>query len=502
VIDYSRLTTKDLMALELEMRKRGLKESPPISDPFAQFIPKPQEGPQTMAMNSSADVIFFGGAAGGGKTTWALAYPLWQGAHLIPGYTGIYFRRSLTEATAPGGLAQAMAEMYFKVGARTTKKPIQAVWKSGSMLQIRQMATDADKLAMQGAEVGLVVWDELTHFDQEHFWFMFSRNRSTATGGPRRILATMNPDPDSWVREMVAWWIDPFTGYAIPERSGVVRYFFRAEDEDGVGSILIWGDTREEIVESHNMPDGSPIDPATICSFTFIASSLSDNKILEEKDPSYRRKLELMPRVERERMLHGNWNIRAGGGDFFKREQFGMVESYPHNLVKVVRRWDLAGTENKNKLNSSPDWTVGIKMGVSNQGVIYVLDVIRLQSRPYEVKQKIIQTAIADGKQCMVVIPEDPGAAGKSVAADYIRALIGFVVKAKRETGEKTTRARVASSQVAAGNVFLVRGQWNEAFIRELEAFPMSPKDDQVDAFDVEELADWMPPWDVFSEVI
>lgn len=70
---------------------------------------------------------------------------------------------------------------------------------------------------------------------------MMSRNRSTCGVRPY-IRATCNPDADSWVAELIAWWIDQDTGYPIPERSGRIRYFIRYDDK------MIWGDTRQELV--------------------------------------------------------------------------------------------------------------------------------------------------------------------------------------------------------------------------------------------------------------
>ena len=57
------------------------------------------------------------------------------------------------------------------------------------------------------------------------------------------------------------------------------------------------------------------------------------------------------------------------------------------------------------------------------------------------------------------------------------------MVRVSPETGDKATRAAPAASQVNVGNVALVRGSWNAAFVEELRDFPTGRKDDQVDAF-------------------
>jgi predicted phage terminase large subunit-like protein len=80
------------------------------------------------------------------------------------------------------------------------------------------------------------------------------------------------------------------------------------------------------------------------------------------------------------------------------------------------------------------------------------------------------------------VLEQDPGQAGVAEVDYYIRALAGYAVRANVVTKNKETRARPVSAQAEAGNVKLVRGPWNEAFLRELENFPEGTHDDQVDA--------------------
>ncbi|OUJ08373.1 phage terminase large subunit, partial [Acetobacter sp. DsW_059] len=91
-------------------------------------------------------------------------------------------------------------------------------------------------------------------------------------------------------------------------------------------------------------------------------------------------------------------------------------------------------------------------------------------------------TASQDGPQIEIILPQDPGQAGKSQAEYLIRKLAGYRVKAVRETGDKATRAAPFASQVNAGNVFLVKAPWNRTFIDELTSFPAGAHDDQVDA--------------------
>lgn len=95
----------------------------------------------------------------------------------------------------------------------------------------------------------------------------------------------------------------------------------------------------------------------------------------------------------------------------------------------------------------------------------------------------ILTTATQDGSDVTLRIPQDPGAAGKAYAQTMIRLLAGYPVKAVAPTGDKATRATPAAAQAEAGNVRLLRGEWNEAFMDELCTFPAGAHDDQVDAF-------------------
>ena len=76
----------------------------------------------------------------------------------------------------------------------------------------------------------------------------------------------------------------------------------------------------------------------------------------------------------------------------------------------------------------------------------------------------------------------EPGSGGKESVEATIRALAGFLVYADRVTGSKEVRAQPFAAQVQAGNVWLLAGTWQAAFLDELESFPSGKWKDQVDA--------------------
>lgn len=168
---------------------------------------------------------------------------------------------------------------------------------------------------------------------------------------------------------------------------------------------------------------------------------------------------------------------RSGG--MFQRSDFEIVEAVPAG-GRVVRAWDFAAS--KEKPGTQPDWSVGLRMRRVN-GVFYVEQVERGRWTPAEVERRLKNTATADGVPVAIRMPQDPGAAGKSDAATKVKLLAGFNVKVETVTGDKATRARPASAQAEAGNVKILRGDWNEAFLDEICTFPNGQFDDQVDAF-------------------
>ena len=106
----------------------------------------------------------------------------------------------------------------------------------------------------------------------------------------------------------------------------------------------------------------------------------------------------------------------------------------------------------------------------------------RLRGTPAAVEALILSTASQDGTGIAIRLPQDPGQAGKAQAATLVRKLAGYEVKAAPVTGDKVSRAGPASAQAEAGNIRLVRGDWNDDFLDELEAFPTGRHDDWVDA--------------------
>jgi predicted phage terminase large subunit-like protein len=164
----------------------------------------------------------------------------------------------------------------------------------------------------------------------------------------------------------------------------------------------------------------------------------------------------------------------------FKREWFANPVKFAPEGLQLVRSWDLASASDT---NADPDFSVGLLMGLHPQtDLLYIIDVIRGRWSPTELENKIKATARWDGEETRIRIPQDPGQAGKFQAAYLAGQLRGYPVSTEREEGDKERRADPFAAQCEHGFVKLVAGDWNQAFVNELCAFPNGAHDDQVDA--------------------
>lgn len=437
-----------------------------VTTPEQARILRPNAGPQETFLSTRADIALYGGTAGAGKSFATVLDPL-RHVHR-PGFTAIVLRREATRLVGGGSLWSESQGVYPSTGAKSRESPaLEWTWPSGARLEMRHLQYEKDVHAHQGKQYAAIYFDEVCEFSGPQFWFMLSRLRTTCGIRPY-VRATCNPDPDSFVRKLIDWWIGP-EGLPIRERSGVLRWFVRDGDD------LVWFDTRDQAMA--RFQDREPM------SLTFIAASLSDNP---QGDPTYGDRLRMLPRVERERLLYGNWDVRALAGDYFKRRWWRIAE--PHDdvvssVTRWVRGWDLAATE-ATESNRDPDWTAGVKAGITRGGSLVIADVERFRGTPGAVEQALLRIAEQDGRNCTVGLWQDPGQAGKAQVA-HLASLCrsrGFALDSETATQNKEAYAKIWSPHVERGEVYLVRGPWNDALINEAEAFPGPGHDDQVDA--------------------
>ncbi len=441
---------------------------------------RPQEV-QELALSSSADVVFYGGGAGGGKT-WELLYePI---RHLDnPKFGAVIFRREMPQITNEGGLWDQSKELYPLLGGVPVKSPkMQYKFLSGAKITFSHLQHDKTVESYDGSQVPLFLWDELQHFTRYQFFYIMTRNRSLCGVKPY-IRAGMNPTPpdhpvSGWIHEFVGWYLDE-DGYIDPAKSGVIRWFVAK------GDGLKWAMTKEELLED---------DPKCMPkSFTFILSRLQDNQKLCEKNPEYRANLKLQPRYERERLLGdeergGNWFVAPTSGKVFNKAWFHYVSAAPTVDCSEVVSFDLAATK-KSITSQDPDYLAAGAMRKENRtGKVTICDIRRDRIAPSRVDEwrlNFLEERAAvcarDNVNLYVIQEQEPGASGKIVAHQTVELFQGFTVKVIASHKDKVVRAGPLSSQVDHGNVSILIGSWNADFVSEMHSFPDGSHDDQVD---------------------
>jgi hypothetical protein len=284
------------MGLLAKYRNRVKLEN---SGELLKLQPKQQE-----VFNSKVDIAISGGAAGGGKSALAAAIAADQSKIINEKYRCVIFRRTHAQARNPGGMVDETKRWYPTLNGRLNESRLEWVFPSGAKVTLSHLQHEKDRLNWQGTALCTIIWDELTHFTETQFWYLMSRARSIS--GIRPIIrATCNPDADSWVANLINWWIGD-DGYPNPDRAGVSRWFVRK------GLDTIWRDTREELLEI--FPSSDPK------SLAFYPSKLEDNQALMTADPNYKGMLEsLSDPVEVARLLDGNWKIRSSESRLFKQ---------------------------------------------------------------------------------------------------------------------------------------------------------------------------------------
>lgn len=275
-------------------------------------------------------------------------------------------------------------------------------------------------------------------------------------------------------RESVLLWLNETVPTRLndPDISAIVMIMQRVHARDSSGEVLArdLGYTHLCIPMEYD-PEYSPVTPY----FT---------------DPR-RKKNELAwparfsrERVEKLKQALGTYAVSAQfqqqpaprGGGLFKREWFEVVGAAPARIERSVRGWDLAASE-----TDTAKYTAGVRISIV-RGFYYIEDVVRLRGSPEKVERALVNTASQDSRSTVVDIPQDPGQAGKSQVRYLKGQLAGYIVHSSPESGDKKQRAEAFASQAEAGNVKLVRGDWNETYLDELCNFPRGEFSDQVDA--------------------
>lgn len=230
----------------------------------------PQPGPQTEAISADwCDELFYGGAAGGGKSDFLLGDFLQDVPTYGRSWQGILLRRTYNELEE---LIRRSREIYPPSGAVWHEQAKSWTWPNGALLRMRYIERDHDATRYQGHQYTWIGWDELTQWPSDYgYRFLRARLRSAHNVSNKRIRAAANPGGvgHHWVK---AYFVDP-------------------------------------------APEGfKPItDSVTLLRRMFVPAKLRDNRILLDADPAYAARLKGLSSDAMVRAwLEGDWTVIEG----------------------------------------------------------------------------------------------------------------------------------------------------------------------------------------------
>lgn len=238
------------------------------------WCPQPK---QQLMMSRIEFEALFGGSAGGGKSDYLLVEAMRQ-VH-IPHYRAIIFRREYPQLA---DLIDRSTELYKAAFPKARYNKTEHVWifPSGAKIYFAAMQYEADRLKYQGRHFDFIGFDELTHFTESQYTYLFSRARPSGPGTEVYVRATANPGGvgHGWVKAR-------FINIAPPGEAVSVEV--EITDQKGRKIKMV----RDRI---------------------FISSSVFDNPKLLENNPEYLATLAMLPEAERNALLYGDWNSFAG----------------------------------------------------------------------------------------------------------------------------------------------------------------------------------------------
>lgn len=358
----------------------------------------------------------------------------------IPGYSAILFRKTYADLSLPGALIdmskQWLMPFVESKEIKWSEKEKQYTFPSGATLNFGYLESDNDCYRYQGAEFQFIGMDEVTHISPNNYRYLFSRLRKPKSlQVPLRFRATANPGGQ-------------FGEYYYQ------RFFVEGPDKGRI----------------------------------FIGAGLDDNPYLDAD--AYRESLDELDPVERERLLNGNWEIKASG-DMFNRHWFNIVpfDNVPPG-ARTVRFWDMASTDpakrkkTKSRDKRDPDWTVGFKL-THYQGMYWIEDIVRVQKLPLDVEKIVKATAEEDGYSVAIRMEQEPGSSGAYTIDHFSRGVLnGYDFAGVTSSGSKVERARTASAASQGGKVLISNRCRNILpFLDEADVFPYGLKDDTIDGF-------------------
>lgn len=267
----------------------------------------PQSEPQWLAFLTRADELFYGGAAGGGKTDLVLGMAI--EAHR----NSAIFRRVYPNLS---GVIRRSREI---IGEQGQENKSNHMWSfaDGRTIEFGAVQHEEDKTKWQGRAHDLKAFDELPEFSKSQYEFISGWNRTTDPGQRVRVIATGNPpmdDAGSWIISYWGAWLDE--KHPHPAQPGELRWYATVDGEE------------------REFPSGEPVTHGREVIYprsrTFIPAKLDDNPFYSS-DNRYRSVLQALPEPLRSQLLYGDFHASATADPW---------QLIPTEWVRIAqRRW-------------------------------------------------------------------------------------------------------------------------------------------------------------------
>ena len=211
--------------------------------------------------------MLYGGAAGGGKTD-ALLEAAVQYSD-VPGYKAILLRKTFTQLSQADGLIDRSHE-WLTGRAKWNDQKHRWTFPSGAILEFGHLQHEKDRFNYQGSAFDFIGLDELTHFTEAEYRYLFSRlRRHPDSPIPPRVRAASNPG--------------------------------------GVGHRWV----KRRFIDKLPDPDDPSDTPEKCAARVFMPAKLSDNPGIDQE--AYRLALDQLDAQERAQLLDGDWDARPPG---------------------------------------------------------------------------------------------------------------------------------------------------------------------------------------------
>lgn len=274
-----------------------------------------QPGFQERFVSSNVDVCFGGGVLNCGKTFASILSVAEMS--LDPDFRGVFIRTNYNLLKMGGGVFDEFKAIFGDNAVYKMTDPPRVTFPSGAFVEFRQIADENLRKIQEewkGSQWTLEYGDELTSMKFSTFKYLMSRLRSKSRFHPT-FKATMNPDKDSWIRTWIDWYVGK-DGRIIPERDGVVRYFYIYGNDP---TEVYWGNTKAEVYSQAKMEIDNKLRALggdftyenMIKSFVFYLGKMSENKASIEGNMDYAGSVASVGGYQAQQLIEGNWNVSS-----------------------------------------------------------------------------------------------------------------------------------------------------------------------------------------------